>query len=193
MGTQFPDTLTPDDALVIDARYRFNNTDRTSIDGQIRGIQQVIEGIKNGTIVISGIVPAPGAEGYVLTVVSGVAAWAASRGAAAWQTGTDAAYTVTGTSGEQIVIIPALTASRTWKLPASPTDGMSVTLFDRVGAYVTASGSGWAITVQGNAGTEHVFAEGADKGTSYAVPVALLGDSSVRFVYHAATTSWEMA
>lgn len=116
-------------------------------------------------------------------------------GGVSWQDGTDAAYTITWTSGksETKVTIPALTASRTWKFPAAPSDGDVVTLADLLGHYVTAAGSGFAIAMQGNAGTEHVFAEGADKGTSYSVPAALLGDGALSFTYRASNTSWNLA
>lgn len=112
--------------------------------------------------------------------------------AGAWQDGTDAAYTIVGTLGQQSVTIPALTASHTWKFPANPTDGMRVKLCDLVGHYLTAGGSALALTMQGNAGTEHIFAEGADKGTTYAVPHPLLDNGSVEFEYRASNTSWNM-
>lgn len=153
------------------------------------------------TVAVAGV---PLAAESILNFVSGATAVdnpglgrtdvtiTASGGSAGvtWLLGTDAAYQPTAARGRQIIVIPTFTANHTWKFPAAPQDGDQIELYDRTGVMAT---SGFVLSMQGAAGTEHVFAEGADKGTLYAVPNALLGNGSVVFTYRNTSTTWEMA
>ena len=121
-------------------------------------------------------------------------------GTASWLDGTDTAYTVAAATGVQNVRIPALTANRAWKLSnAAASDGMRVTLDDSgysgstSGRYTQAGIAGYAITVSGFNGTEHIYAEGKDQGTSYAVPAALLGNGRLAFEYRSSDSTWHLA
>lgn len=125
---------------------------------------------------------------------------AVGLGIPVWNDGTDAAYTVPASSGTQNVTIPALTASRAWKLSnATAADGMRVTLDDSgyslstSGHYTQAAASSFTITVSGFSGTEHIYAEGKDQGTSYVVPAALLGNGRLSFEYRASDSTWHLA
>lgn len=176
MTTQFPTSFLPDQPLIQDASYRFNDADRAKIDAQILGVQQVL----------ANIITALGGSSLVGTLVT-------------WHDGTDAAYTVPSASLAHNVTIPALTASHAWKLSnATAADGMRVTLDDSgysgstSGHYTQAAASSFTITVSGFNGTEHIYAEGKDQGTSYVVPAALLGNGRLAFEYRASDSTWHL-
>jgi hypothetical protein len=114
---------------------------------------------------------------------------AAANGLPQWQAGGDSAYQITGTNVKQIVVVPTLTAARTWVMPTAPVDGLPVDIFDLTGVLVD-TGNTLSVTTQG--GTDHFFYAGADKGTTWQIPASIFKRGTVTLTRRASTNSWDV-